>query len=82
MYALLSYNKTIHFDEKIIMKLKKARTCEGCKALYQSQGEDMKCLLGFGKQCGGKIRIVTPPEGGCPKPMTVHSFVDIKRSLP
>ena len=64
------------------MKLKKARTCEGCKALYQSQGEDMKCLLDYGKQCGNKIRIISPPEGGCPKPITVAAFVEIKRSMP
>lgn len=59
------------------MKLKKPKTCEGCKTLYQAQGESMKCLLSFGEE-NHITRIVNPPKDGCPKPKTVSAFVEIK----
>lgn len=68
------------------IKLKKPRSCDGCRALLDNPNcsPTLKCELGFATykplamSVGGSIDTITPPTTGCPKPRTLSELVDFK----
>lgn len=60
------------------MKLVKAKTCEGCRALGHGQGNVMKCDLRFRvnnryiREFG--VTLISPAEP-CYKPKTISDFI-------
>ena len=60
---------------------KHPKTCNRCKALYQSQ-YSFECLLGYDltQECigtiqGTRILRISPADGLCPKPMTHTDYL-------
>ena len=58
-------------------RIKKARTCEGCRALIMIQGEPAKCQLGFMEKSTSSsvFSTIKPNSGGCPKPITYSELI-------
>lgn len=61
------------------MRLSKKRTCEGCRAIIDAQGEVMRCSLGYDNK-GEYIRTIgshrIKPQEPCLKPMTISEFIE------
>ena len=65
--------------------MKKPKSCNGCKAYYQSQWR-FSCDLGYelksikiGSMRGMDILRHRPANGRCPKPMTLKELMDAPR---
>lgn len=68
------------------MKMKHPKTCDGCKAFWQSQHQ-YNCDLGYelkvsviGKVRGTEIHRISPECGTCPKPRTIKELLDSPRA--
>lgn len=68
------------------MKMKHPKTCDGCKAFWQSQVH-YNCDLGYelkisviGKVDGTNIHRISPMCGACPKPRTIKELMDSPRA--
>ena len=64
--------------------MKHPKTCNGCKAFWQSTYQ-YNCSLGYkieaikaGSIKGADIRCPHPADGECPKPMTYRELCDAK----
>jgi hypothetical protein len=64
------------------MKMKHPKTCDGCKAFWQSQVQ-YNCSLGYelkvstiGKVDGTDIHRISPKCGACPKPRTIKELLE------
>ena len=64
------------------VKMKHPKTCNGCKALYQSQVR-FTCELGYelkitknGAFKGMDIVDISPKNGECPKPLTIKELLN------
>lgn len=72
---------------KAELKLKKPRSCDGCRALLDNPNcsPSLKCDLGFAvykplnMSAGGVIDTITPPVTGCPKPRTISDLILLKQ---
>lgn len=67
-------------------KMKHPKTCNGCRALYQSQ-YSFYCDLGYelkitksGVFKGMDIVDVSPESGECPKPLTNKELIDAPKA--
>lgn len=61
--------------------MKHPRTCNGCKAFWQSQSQ-YHCSLGYAlnvttvrKLLGVDIHRISPKCGTCPKPLTLNELI-------
>lgn len=66
-----------------MIKLKKARTCEGCKAYIPSNTGTVNCEIGFSikKQCLTKHFFQAVPETRCYKPVNIHELFEAQRMM-
>jgi hypothetical protein len=54
-------------------KLKKPRTCEGCRAFEYINNCDKRCSIGYYQEYG-------IPKEPCPKPKTIQQLIDAPKS--
>lgn len=72
------------------VKMKKAKTCDGCRAFTGAQGMGARCSLGLGIAKSETIKvghrkvpvtytIMVPTAAGCPKPTTYDELFEAMR---